>query len=154
VEESTHGLIWGTVPDFSWREKPQEHQNRGCPGWYLNWVYPEYKLSWLAWSVLLKLLGRSIFACLFSYINCRVNIIQARNQYETGCLLPPSCWFLAWPALWPWRWRWHVPSKRLLTFTSLQGIFPVKLWFLTKNVSLPLLEFILHLEPDFRFWFW
>jgi hypothetical protein len=41
---------------------------------------------------------------------------------NTLCLLPASCWFLAWLILWPWRCTRHVPPKRQLAFKSLYGL--------------------------------
>jgi hypothetical protein len=37
------------------------------------------------------------------------------------CLLPASCWCLAWLTIQPWRWRRHVLPKRRLTFNRLHG---------------------------------
>jgi hypothetical protein len=37
------------------------------------------------------------------------------------CLLPASCWFLAWITLQPWRWRRHVPPNPPLTSSELHG---------------------------------
>jgi hypothetical protein len=51
------------------------------------------------------------------------------------CLLPASCWFLAWLILGPRRWRRHVPPKRRLTFNGLQGVISQKiLLFITTAV--------------------
>jgi hypothetical protein len=38
------------------------------------------------------------------------------------CLLPASCWFLAWHILWLWRRRRHDPPKGRLTFKELHGV--------------------------------
>jgi hypothetical protein len=42
------------------------------------------------------------------------------------CLLPASCWFLAWLTFQPWRWRQHVPLKCWLTFNELHSIISQK----------------------------
>jgi hypothetical protein len=38
------------------------------------------------------------------------------------CLLPASCWFLAWVTLQPWKWRWNFAPKRRFVFNGLQGV--------------------------------
>jgi hypothetical protein len=35
------------------------------------------------------------------------------------CLLPASCWFVAWHTFQPWRWRQYVTPKRRLTSIGL-----------------------------------
>lgn len=35
---------------------------------------------------------------------------KERNAREL-CLLPTSCWFLAWLTLWPWKLREHIPKN-------------------------------------------
>jgi hypothetical protein len=50
------------------------------------------------------------------------------DEYPTPqtCLLPASCWFLAWFILQPWRWSWHVPPNSWLTFNRLQSVISQK----------------------------
>jgi hypothetical protein len=37
-------------------------------------------------------------------------------------LISASCWILAWLVIGPWKWRQHIPPKRQLTCSRLQGI--------------------------------
>jgi hypothetical protein len=47
------------------------------------------------------------------------------------CLLPASCWFLAWFILQPWRWKQHLPLKHQSTFNGLYGVISQKIRLLT-----------------------
>jgi hypothetical protein len=38
------------------------------------------------------------------------------------CLLPASCWFIAYLIFLPWRWRQHIPPKCQLSFNELHSI--------------------------------
>jgi hypothetical protein len=57
------------------------------------------------------------------------------RQHAQLCLLPPSCWFLAWRILQHWRRRRHVPPKHRLTFNGLHGITSQKTDLLNLNYS-------------------
>jgi hypothetical protein len=56
---------------------------------------------------------------------------QGRNQL---CLLPASCWFIAWLIFRPRRWRRNFPGKRRLTFNGLHGVISQKELFVTTAV--------------------
>jgi hypothetical protein len=58
--------------------------------------------------------------------NCRLHI----------CLLPASCWILAWIILEIWRRRWHILPKRPLTFYGLRGVISHKSAFHVSKVAL------------------
>jgi hypothetical protein len=48
------------------------------------------------------------------------------------CLLPDSCWFLAWLIIRPWRWTRHFHPKSRLTFSGLHGSIYWKIKLLTR----------------------
>jgi hypothetical protein len=50
-----------------------------------------------------------------------------RLHFQSRCLLPASCWFLAWLVFRSWRSRWHVPPKYLLIFNGPHGIISQKI---------------------------
>jgi hypothetical protein len=59
-------------------------------------------------------------------VTCRLHLQSQRIGQAELCLLPASCWFLAWLILWPWRWRWYIPPKCRLTFSGLHSIISQK----------------------------
>jgi hypothetical protein len=52
-----------------------------------------------------------------------------RRNMSLFCLLPDSCWFIAWLFLRPQRWKLYVPLKRRLSFSGLHDL-------VTQNIEL------------------
>jgi hypothetical protein len=65
---------------------------------------------------------------------CHLHLQSWRVRQAGFCLLPASCWFLAWITLQPWRRKRHVRPKRRSTFNVLHGVISQKteLFILTK----------------------
>jgi hypothetical protein len=64
--------------------------------------------------------------------------------HSLPCLLPATCWFLAWFNFLPWRWKWYAPQKCQLTFIRLQENRTVQ-------QGLLLVLFTVHHETMLRF---
>jgi hypothetical protein len=62
------------------------------------------------------------------------------------CVLPASCWFLAWLTLQPWRWRRCVPLKCHLTFAGPQDIISQKVKALQNDLLINYDSFCLLIE--------
>jgi hypothetical protein len=63
----------------------------------------------------------------------RRNISPTSSGPSLLCLLPVSCWILAWLTLRPWRWRRHVPPKRRLSSNGLHGVISQKIELFITN---------------------